>query len=180
MMCSDPQNFSRGPKLENHFFQSWISAKRFERFLIFFKNQKRTIFYPNLPPDTFGYWKKSYTMTTGTEKQTKNVHLRFLIFETSSHTFFNDRKSIFQNVKMCELLKKSEISQNVLQKSMTEKNDFRILGRVKSFVGSSPSFSTPNFLSGTPEKCFNFMIPLDHNCIFLIIRKTLKSIYDQK
>ena len=40
-------------------------------------------------------------------------------------------------------MKKSEISQNVLQKSMTEKNDFLIFGRVKSFVGSSPSFFTP-------------------------------------
>ena len=107
-------------------------------------------------------------------RELSQSHLRFLIFETSSHTFFNDRKSIFQNVKMCEMMKKSEIYQNVLQKSMTEKNDFLIFGRVKSFVGSSPSFSTPNFLSGTPEKCFNFMIALDHNCIFSDHQKNLK------
>ena len=174
MMCSDPQNFLRGRKLENHFFQSWIFAKRFERFLIFFKNQKRTIFYPNLPPDSYGYWKKVIYHDDGHGKMKKMYISDFLIFETSSHTFFNDRKSIFQNVKICEMLKKSEISQNVLQKSMTEKNDFLIFGRVKTFVGLSPSFSTPNFLSGAPKKCFTFMIALDHNCIFSDHQKNLK------
>ena len=124
MMCSDPQNFLRGPKLENRFFQSWIFAKRFERFLISFKNQKRTIFYPNLPPDSYGYWKKSNIPRLRARKNEKNVHLRFLIFETSSHTFFHYRKSIFQNVKMCEIMKKSEISQIVLQKSKSFRNYF--------------------------------------------------------
>ena len=75
---------------------------------------------------------------------------------------------------MCEIMKKSKISQNVLQKSLTEKNDFLIFGCVKSFVGSSPSFWTPNFLSGAPKKCFNFMIAVDHNLIFSDHQKILK------
>ena len=57
---------------------------------------------------------------------------------------------------------------------MSEKNNFQILGRVKSFVGSSPSFSTPNFLSGAPKKCFTFMIASDHNFIFSDHQKNLK------
>ena len=44
-------------------------------------------------------------------------------------------------------LKNSKISQTVLQECITFTNDFQILGRVKSFLGWSPSFSTPNFLS---------------------------------
>ena len=61
--------------------------------------------------------------------------------------------------------KKSKISQNVLQKSMTEKNDFLILGRVKSFVGPRTSFLTPDFLSGAFRKGCNFMIACDHKLI---------------
>ena len=93
---------------------------------------------------------------------------------------------LFSNIHMClaanwgrkwsvfGFWKKSKISQNVLQQSMNEKNDFLIFGRVKSFVGSSPTFCTPNFLSGAPEKCFNFMIALDHNLIFCDHQKNLK------
>ena len=56
---------------------------------------------------------------------------------------------------------------------MSEKNNFQILGHVKSFVGSSPSFFTPNFLSGAPIKCLNFMIASDHNMIFSDHQKNL-------
>ena len=45
---------------------------------------------------------KSYAMMTIMEYET---NLRILIFETSSQTFLDDRKSIFQNVKICESLK---------------------------------------------------------------------------
>ena len=144
------------------------------RDLRFFQKSEMTHFVGRFNTRHARFLEKSHIACRQAQKNEKNVHLRFFIFETSSHTFFNDRKSIFQNVKMCEMMKKSEISQNVLQKSMTEKNDFLIFGRVKSFVGSSPSFSTPNFLSGTPEKCFNFMIALDHNCIFSDHQKNLK------
>ena len=61
---------------------------------------------------------------------------------------------------------KSEISQNVLQKSITFKNDFHIFGRVRNFLGPSRSFSTPNFLLGASGKGLNFMIAFDHNLIF--------------
>ena len=53
--------------------------------------------------------------------------------------------------------KKSKISQNGLQKSITEKKYFLISSRVKSFVGSSPSFSTPNFLSGAYGNHFRLL-----------------------
>ena len=49
---------------------------------------------------------------------------------------------------------------------MTEKNDFLILGRVKSFVGPSTSFSTPDFLSGASRKGCNFTIASEHKLIF--------------
>ena len=62
--------------------------------------------------------------------------------------------------------KQSKISQNVLQKSMTFKNDFHFFGRVKKKSGPSQSFSTPNFLSGASRKGFNFMIAFDHKLIF--------------
>jgi hypothetical protein len=62
--------------------------------------------------------------------------------------------------------KKSKISQNVLQKSITFKNDFHFFGRVKNFLGPSRSFSTPNFLLGASRKGLNFMIPFNQNLIF--------------
>ena len=61
--------------------------------------------------------------------------------------------------------KNSKISQNVLQKSTTFRNDFLIFGRVKKIVGPSTSFSTPDFFSGTSRKAFNFMIAFDHKLI---------------
>ena len=75
-------------------------------------------------------------MTMGTEKL-KKCKSQIFVFENSPHTFFHDWKSIFQNVKMFEIMKKSEISQIVLQKSMTEKKDF---------------IFHPNFFWGAPEK----------------------------
>jgi hypothetical protein len=72
-------------------------------------------------------------------------------------------------------LKKSNISQNFLQKSITFKNDFHFFGRVKSFLGPSRSFSTPNFLSGAAWKGLNFLIAFDHNLIFEKNQKSLKK-----
>ena len=54
----------------------------------------------------------------------------------------------FENGPFLFFENKRKISQNVLQKSATFKNDFLIFGRVKIFVGPSTSFLTPNFLSG--------------------------------
>ena len=62
--------------------------------------------------------------------------------------------------------KKSKISQNVLQKSITFKNDFHFFGRVKIVLGPSRSFFTPNFLSGASRKGLNFLIAFDHKLIF--------------
>ena len=65
-----------------------------------------------------------------------------------------------------------------MQKCITFKNDFQILGRVKMFVGSSPSFSAPNFLLGPSKKGSTFMIAFDHNLIlrdFRIFAKTKNS-----
>ena len=130
------------------------------------QNQKTGHFLPQFAARHVWILEKSHIPRQRARKNEQNVHLRFLIFETSSHTFFNYLKSIFQNVKICEMLQKSEISQNVLQKSMTEKNNFLIFGRVKSFVCSSPSFYTPNFLSGGSRKGCIFMIAFDHKLIF--------------
>ena len=44
MMRSDSKKISHGQHLENHFEKLYIFAKRFERFLNFFKNAKRPIF----------------------------------------------------------------------------------------------------------------------------------------
>ena len=97
----------------------------------------------------------------------------FLFFRARRHGIW-----LFSNIHTClaanwgrkwsvfGFWKKSKISQNVLQKSTTEKNDFLILGRVKSFVGPSPSFWTPDFLSGASRKGCNFMIAFDHKLIF--------------
>ena len=63
-------------------------------------------------------------------------------------------------------MKKSKISQNVSQKSLTFKTDFNFFGRVKSRVRRSRSFCTPNFLSGASQKGLNFMIAFDHKLIF--------------
>ncbi len=76
---------------------------------------------------------------------------------------------------MCEILKNSEISQTVLQRCTTFKNDFQILGRVKMFVCSSPSIWTPNFLSGTSKKGSTFMIAFDHNLILKYFRFLAKT-----
>ena len=57
--------------------------------------------------------------------------------------------------------KKSKISQNVLQKSITFKTDLNFFGRVKNISGPSRSFSTPNFLSGASRKGLNFLITFD-------------------
>ena len=159
---NDTEIFLRGRKLENHFEKLRIFAKCFERFLNFCKNAKRPIFQANLPPDSFEYGKKVIFHNDRRGKTKKNVHLRFLNFENSSHTFFNDRKSIFQKFKICEIMKKMEISQTVLQKCITFKNDFQILGLVKSFFGSSPSFFTPNFLLGAQEAFDPNQIFSDH------------------
>ena len=113
-----------------------------------FQKSKTAHFLGQFTTRQFWIRKKSHIPRRSARKNEKNVHLRFLTFENSSHTFLNDRKSIFQKLKMCEILKNSEISQTVLQKCITFKNDFQILGRVKMFVCSSPSIWTPNFLSG--------------------------------
>jgi hypothetical protein len=59
-------------------------------------------------------------------------------------------------------MKKSKISQNVSQKSLTFKTDFNFFGRVKSRVRRSRSFCTPNFVSGASQKGLNFLIAFDH------------------
>ena len=93
-------NFICGPKLENHFFQSWIFAKRFERFLIFFKNQKRTIFYPNLPPDTYGYWKKVIYHDDGHGKM-KKMYISDFWFLKLHHTLFSMIGTAFFKMSKC-------------------------------------------------------------------------------
>ena len=113
-----------------------------------FQKSKTAHFLGQFTTRQFWIRKKSHIPRRSARKNEKNVHLRFLIFENSSHTFFDDRKSIFQKLKICEIRKNSEISQTVLQKCITFKNYFQILGRVKLFVCSSPSIWTPNFLSG--------------------------------
>ena len=65
-----------------------------------------------------------------------------------------------------------------MQKSKTFQNDFQILGHIKLFVGSSLSFSNPNFLSGPSKKGSTFMIAFDHNLIlryFRFLPKTKNS-----
>ena len=67
----EPTKLFTRPKLENHFCQLWIFVKNVDRFLIFSKNQKPTIFCPNLPPETFGYWKKVIYHYDGHRKTNK-------------------------------------------------------------------------------------------------------------
>jgi hypothetical protein len=62
-------------------------CKTFERFWILFKNKKQPICWANLPPDTLGWGQKVIIPDDQHGKTNKNVHLRFLIFENSSHTF---------------------------------------------------------------------------------------------
>ena len=169
MSGSNPQNFLLDRKLENHFFQSWIFAKQFERLLIF------SLFH------TFGHFEKC------SADHWKKCVVKFQkskIWDVHFFSFFRARRHciwLFSNIQTClvvnwarkwsvfDFWKKSEISQKVLQESMTEKNDFIIFGRVKSFVGPSPSFCTPNFLLGGSRKGCTFMIAFDHKLIFLII-----------
>ena len=103
----------------------------------------------------------------------KNLRCTFFLF------FRADRRGIwlFSRIQTCMLVnwprkwavlhfyKNTKISQNVLQKSTTFRNDFLIFGRVKKIVGPSTSFSTPDFLSGASWKAFNFMIAFDHKLI---------------
>ena len=63
------------------------------------------------------------------------------------------------------LWSKAIIKLQPFRKSITKINNFLIFGRVKSFVGSTPSFSTSNFLYGASGKGFNFMIASDHKFI---------------
>jgi hypothetical protein len=72
-------------------------------------------------------------------------------------------------------LKKIKNLSNVSQKSIIFKNDFHFFGRVQSFLGSSRSVSTPNFLSGASRKGLNFMIAFDYNFIFENNQKSLKT-----
>jgi hypothetical protein len=71
-----------------------------------------------------------------------------------------------RKLAVLDFWKKSKISQNVLQKSITFKTDLNFFGRVKNLLGPSRSFSTPNFLTGASRKGFNFMIAFDHKLIF--------------
>ena len=126
---------------------------------------------------TFWYfWKmlfRSLKKVCDEVSKIKNLRCTFFSF------FRADRRGIwlFSHIQTCMLVnwprkwavlhfyKNSKISQNVLQKSTTFLNDFLIFGRVKKFAGPSPSFSTPDFLSGDSWKAFNFMIAFDHKLI---------------
>ena len=166
MMGSNPQNFLGGRKLENHFFSVKDFCKNLLRDFWFFH------YFTHL--DILKMLFRSLKKVCDEVSKIKNLRCTFF-------SFFRARRHgiwLFSNIHTClaanwgrkwsvfGFWKKSKISQNVLQKSTTEKNDFLILGRVKSFVGPSPSFCTPNFLSGGSEKCFTFMIASDHKLIF--------------
>ena len=71
-----------------------------------------------------------------------------------------------RNWSVLHFYKNTKISQNVLQKFTTFQNDFLIFDRVKTFVGPSTSFWTPDFLSGDSRKAFNFMIAFNHILFF--------------
>ena len=148
MMGSNRQNFLRGRKLENHFFPSWISAKRYERFFIFFKNQKRTIFYPNLPPDTYGYKKKFIYHDDGHGK-TKTMYI-------------SDFWPCFAKIH-------------------DWKKWFSIFWPRKKFWWvRARHFPPPTFCRGLPKSVLLLWSLSIIIWLVLIIRKTLKSIYDQK
>ena len=49
-------------------------CKTFERFLNFLKNQKRLIFWANLPPDTLG-WGQKVTVPDDQHGKTKQMYI---------------------------------------------------------------------------------------------------------
>ena len=169
MTGSNPQNFLRSQKLKNHLFQLWIFAKPFERFFIFSKIENGPFSRPIYHQTCLDIGKKSYTTTTKKKKKKKCTSHIFSFMKLHHTLFSNIQTCLVENWgrkwSVFEFWKKSKISQKVLQKSVTEKNDLLLLGRVKSFLGSTPSFSTPNFLSGVSGKGFNFMIASDHKLI---------------
>ena len=73
-------------------------------FRIFAKTKNSTFSMPIYHQTRLDTEKKSYATTIGTEKQ-KKCTSQILILEILSHTFFNDRKSIFQKFKMFEIMK---------------------------------------------------------------------------
>ena len=152
-MCSYPQNFLRGPKLENCFFQSWIFAKRFERFFIFFKNQKLTIFYPNLPPDTYGYWKKVIYHDDGHGKTKKCTSQIFDFWNFITH-FFQRSEEPFSK---CWNVWNDEKIRN-LSKRFAEIHDwkkwFSNFRPRKKFRGFEPIIFHPQLFVGDSRKLF--------------------------
>ena len=64
-----------------------------------------------------------------------------------------------------DFLKNSKISQNVLQKSITNKNGKNFVLVSMSSAFSIRSFCTPNFLSGPSRKGSNLMIAVDQKMI---------------
>ena len=117
-----------------------------------FQKSKTAHFLGQFTTRQFWIRKKSHIPRRSARKKEKNVHLRFFIFENSSHTFFNDRKSIFQKFKMCEIMKKSEISQTVLQKCISFKNHFQILGCLKCSWVRALHFSPQTFCRGLKKR----------------------------
>ena len=162
----DPTKLFTRPKIRKSFFSVMDFCKTFWEISDFF-----------IISHILTFWKMLFrSLKKVCDEVSKIKNLRCTFF-----SFFRARRHgiwLFSNIHTClaanwgrkwsvfGFWKKSKISQNVLQKSTTEKNDFLIFGRVKSFVGPSPSFCTPNFLSGGSEKCFTFMIASDHKLIF--------------
>ena len=165
MMGSNTQNFSRGRKLENNFFQSWISAKLFERFLIV--SSFHTFWH--FEKCSSDRWKKCVMKFQ--KSKIWDVHFfRFSVPVVMVYDFFPISIRVWRQIGVENgpflVFEKNQNLSKRLQKSTTEKNDFLILGRVKSFVGPSTSFSTPDFMSGAFRKGCNFTIASDHKLIF--------------
>ena len=104
----DPPMFLRGWKLEFFFFSVMDFYKMFWLILDFWKKSKMVHFLTWFTTIHVWILEKSHKPWRRARKNEQNVHLRFLIFKTSSHTFLNDRKDIFQNVKKCEIINHSE------------------------------------------------------------------------
>ena len=118
-------NFLSGPSKKGSTFMIAFDHNLILKYFRFLAKNKNSPFYMPIYYQTDLYTEKSHISCQLARKKERNVHLTFFIFETLAHTFFNDRKSIFQKFQNVWKNENSEISQTVLQKCITFKLIFK-------------------------------------------------------
>ena len=105
-----PTKLFMWPKIRKSLFSVMDFGKKFWEIFDFFQKSKMDHFLPQFTTRHVWILEKSHKPWRWARKIKKINISDFFSLETSPRTFFNDRKSIFQNVKMWKIMKKNQKS----------------------------------------------------------------------